>query len=112
MDPVGIVERIRDCQHTHSSGCSPSVVDKSNSSSEDSGDPTEICPDAITTRTQLQAASGPTPGSSGEDAVDEELLRKALDAVRHRVKHYRMSLKPCFQVRQSSQSAGFRDDMS
>jgi len=32
------------------------------------------------------------------DAVDAELLAKSLDAVRHRVKHYRMNLKPSFQV--------------
>lgn len=32
------------------------------------------------------------------DAVDVEVLNRSLDAVRHRVKHYRMHLKPSFQV--------------
>lgn len=33
------------------------------------------------------------------DSVDHEVLQKALDAVRHRVKHYRMYIKPSFQAR-------------
>ena len=33
-----------------------------------------------------------------EDAVDREVLEKALDAVRYRVKHYRMYIKPSFQA--------------
>ena len=37
-------------------------------------------------------------GKEAGDAVDDELLNKSLDAVRHRVKHYRMYLKPSFQV--------------
>lgn len=37
-------------------------------------------------------------GKEAGDAVDNELLNKSLDAVRHRVKHYRMYLKPSFQV--------------
>lgn len=37
-------------------------------------------------------------GKGAGDAVDNELLTKSLDAVRHRVKHYRMYLKPSFQV--------------
>ena len=36
------------------------------------------------------------------DAVDTELLAKSLDAVRHRVKHYRMYMKPSFQVQRMS----------
>lgn len=38
------------------------------------------------------------PGNEVGDAVDVEMLNKSLDAVRHRVKHYRMHLKPSFQV--------------
>lgn len=37
-------------------------------------------------------------GEDEEDAVDCEVVRKALDAVRHRVKHYRMYIKPSFQA--------------
>eukprot|EP00903_Cladosiphon_okamuranus_P014842 g13743.t1 len=42
-------------------------------------------------------SGGVRPGKEAGDAVDEELLNKTLDAVRHRVKHYRMYLKPSFQ---------------
>lgn len=38
-------------------------------------------------------------GKDAADAVDAELLNKSLDTVRHRVKHYRMYLKPPFQVK-------------
>ncbi|CBJ27458.1 conserved unknown protein [Ectocarpus siliculosus] len=41
--------------------------------------------------------SGVGPGNDIGDAVDVEVLNKSLDAVRHRVKHYRMHLKPSFQ---------------
>lgn len=37
-------------------------------------------------------------GMGVDDTVEREILKKALDAVRHRVKHYRMYLKPSFQV--------------
>lgn len=32
------------------------------------------------------------------DSIDREIAEKALDAVRCQVKHYRMHLKPSFQV--------------
>lgn len=34
-----------------------------------------------------------------DDTVQHALVEKALDAVRHRVKHYRVHLMPSFQVR-------------
>lgn len=40
-------------------------------------------------------------GQDAGDAVDVEVLNRALDAVRNRVKHYRMYLKPSFQVMES-----------
>lgn len=57
-------------------------------------------------RSPMAAAAARTGGGGGRaglrketgDAVDDELLNKSLDAVRHRVKHYRMHIKPSFQV--------------
>lgn len=35
----------------------------------------------------------------GDNGVDSEVLQSALDAIRHRVKHHRVHLKPFFQAR-------------
>ncbi|CAM9270699.1 unnamed protein product, partial [Ectocarpus sp. 13 AM-2016] len=50
-------------------------------------------------RRPVMGGGGSDVGRGNEigDAVDVEVLNKSLDAVRHRVKHYRMHLKPSFQ---------------
>lgn len=53
----------------------------------------------------------PGLGKEAGDAVDSELLNKSLDAVRHRVKHYRMYLKPSFQVTKGPKRGGHRNGL-
>lgn len=80
---------------------------KNNSNTDNNGnkcshhrEPSAAYTSAMTGKTPTTPARGKADGGRGaRDAVDYEVAQKALDVIRHRVKHYRMYLKPSFQVR-------------